>query len=138
METVLTQKQKKYECSKKIFMLMLMVLICSASLFAKGESGNNTTIDDNNTTIDGINTIKSVFNTIYSFFTSAAVRVIAIAGVIFTGIKIITNKGNTEALKPLIGILLACIVIGSASWFVDKFMGTTIKSTSTIGGTSWY
>ena len=131
METVLTQKQKKYECSKKIFMLMLMVLICSASLFADGES-------DNNTTIDGINTIKSVFNTIYSFFTSAAVRVIAIAGVIFTGIKIITNKGNTEALKPLIGILLACIVIGSASWFVDKFMGTTIKSTSTIGGTSWY
>lgn len=131
METVLTQKQKKYECSKKIFMLMLMVLICSASLFADGES-------DNNTTIDGINTIKSVFNTIYSFFTSAAVRVIAIAGVIFTGIKIITNKGNTEALKPLIGILLACIVIGSASWFVDKFMGSTIKSTSNIGGTSWY
>ena len=134
METVLTQKQKKYECSKKIFMLMLMVLICSASLFAKGESGNNTT----NTTIDGINTIKSVFNTIFSFFTSAAVRVIAIAGVIFTGIKIITNKGNTEALKPLIGILLACIVIGSASWFVDKFMGSTIESTSNIGGTSWY
>lgn len=131
METVLTQKQKKYECSKKIFMLMLMVLICSASLFADGES-------DNNTTIDGINTIKSVFNTIYSFFTSAAVRVIAIAGVIFTGIKIITNKGNTEALKPLIGILLACIVIGSASWFVDKFMGSTIKSTNNIGGTSWY
>lgn len=131
METVLTQKQKKYECSKKIFMLMLMVLICSASLFAEGESGNNTTID-------GINTIKSVFNTIFSFFTSAAVRVIAIAGVIFTGIKIITNKGNTEALKPLIGILLACIVIGSASWFVDKFMGNTIESTSNIGGTSWY
>ena len=137
METVLTQKQKKYECSKKIFMLMLMVLICSTSLFAQS-SGSSTTGSSTTTTIDGINTIKSVFNTIFSFFTSAAVRVIAIAGVIFTGIKIITNKGNTEALKPLIGILLACIVIGSASWFVDKFMGSTIGSTSNIGGTSWY
>lgn len=130
MNTVLSQKQKNYECRKKTFMLILMVLLCSASLAAQS--------NDSSSTIDGVNTIKSVFATIYAFFTSAAVRVIAIAGVIFTGIKIITNKGNTEALKPLIGILLACIVIGSASWFVSKFMGSAIKDTSTLGGTSWY
>lgn len=127
-KTQLTENQKKNDFLKKIFMLCLMVLICSSSLFA----------ETTDTQIDGVITIKSVFATIYAFFTSAAIRVIAIAGVIFTGVKIITNKGNPDAMKPLIMILLACIIIGSASWFVSKFMGSAIKDTSTLGGTSWY
>lgn len=125
-KTQLTESQKKNDFLKKAFMLCIMILICTSSLFAQDEQ------------IDGVNTIKSVFATIYAFFTSAAIRVIAIAGVIFTGVKIITNKGNPDAMKPLIMILLACIIIGSASWFVSKFMGTAIKDTSTLGGTSWY
>ncbi len=127
-KTQLTENQKKNDFLKKFFMLCVMVLICSSSLFA----------ETTDTQIDGVNTIKSVFATIYAFFTSAAIRVIAIAGVIFTGVKIITNKGNPDAMKPLIMILLACIIIGSASWFVSKFMGSAIKDTSTLGGTSWY
>lgn len=126
MKTDLTEKQKKTDFCKKTFALLLVIFVCTASLFAEEE------------TIDGVNTIKNVFATIYAFFTSAAIRVIAIAGVIFTGVKIITNKGNPDAMKPLIMILIACIIIGSASWFVGKFMGTSIKDTNTLGGSSWY
>lgn len=131
-KTKLTENQKKNELLKRGFMLLLVMFLCSASAFAQsGGSGTDSQID-------GVNTIKSVFATVYAFFTSAAIRVIAIAGVIVTGMKIITNKGNPDAAKPLVWIFIACIIIGSASWFVAKFMGTSIKDTSTLGGTSWY
>lgn len=111
---------------KKIILLLVMFLFVTL-LFA-----------DSPPTNDGVDAVKNVFQTIYTFFTSAAVRVIAIVGVIFTGIKIITNKGNTEMMKQLIPICIACIIIGCASWFVEKFMGSAISGTDTLGGSSWY
>lgn len=127
-KTKLTENQKKNELFKRGFMLFLVMFLCSAAAFAQ----------ETDAQIDGVNTIKSVFATVYAFFTSAAIRVVAIAGVIVTGMKIITNKGNPDAAKPLVWIFIACIIIGSASWFVSKFMGTAIKDTSTLGGKSWY
>ena len=112
-------------------MLIVMSLLFTCAVFAADTTTNNNTIS-------GASTLKDVFQTIYTFFTSAAVRVIAIAGVIITGIKIITNKGNPDAAKPLIWIFIACIIIGSASWFVDKFLGDKIAGVDNMGGTSWY
>lgn len=123
-----TELNKKQNCfnTKKLIMF-LVFLTATTLLFADSGDANN-----------GVTTIKSVFQTIYTFFTSAAVRVIAIAGVIFTGVKIITNKGNTEMMKQLVPICIACIIIGCASWFVEQFMGSSIADTSSLGGTSWY
>lgn len=129
METKLSKQKNNVEINKKALLFFLFILILPCAVFAtSGGTG---------TGIDGISTIKTVFGTIYTFFTSAAVRIIAIAGVIFTGIKIITNKGNPDAMKPLIMILIACLIIGAASWFVDKFMGQQIKSDMNSYNT-WY
>lgn len=130
MKTELTKKKENEIFNKKMMMFFYLILLCSTALFAQSQS---------NSGINGVETIKAVFGTIYTFFTSAAVRVIAIAGVIFTATKIITNKGNPEAMKPLIMILLACLIIGCASWFVDKFMGDQIgKDVEELKGKSWY
>lgn len=129
-ETVLSKKSFAID-EKKFIMIALIMLFVVTSAFCQSNTGANENID-------GINQIKNIFATIYAFFTSAAVRVIAIAGVIYTGIKIITNKGNPEMMKPLIPIFIACIIIGSASWFVGKFMGSAIKDTSTLTGSSWW
>lgn len=129
MKTELTEKKSNELFNKKTFMFFAVMCLLSLSCFAADTSAG----------INGVDTIKAVFGTIYAFFTSAAVRVIAIAGVVFTGIKIITNKGNPEAMKPLIMILLACLIIGCASWFVDKFMGDQIgKNVDELKGKSWY
>ena len=129
-KTELTEKKLLIETNKKLDMLIVMSLFYCTCIFAQ---------NNNETTIQGTEQIKAVFATIYAFFTSAAIRVIAIAGVIVTGIKIITNKGNPDAAKPLIWIFIACIIIGSASWFVEKFMGSSIGDTSTIDTSkSWY
>ena len=130
-KTELTENSRKNELSKKFVMLIVMALLFTCTVFAGDTSGSSSTIT-------GASTLKDVFQTIYTFFTSAAVRVIAIAGVIITGVKIITNKGNPDAAKPLIWIFIACIIIGSASWFVDKFLGDKIGKVENLGGTSWY
>lgn len=129
-KTELTETSRKNDLNKKFVMLIVMSLLFTCAVFADTQTNNNT--------ISGASTLKDVFQTIYTFFTSAAVRVIAIAGVIITGIKIITNKGNPDAAKPLIWIFIACIIIGSASWFVDKFLGDKIAGVDNMGGTSWY
>lgn len=125
-ETELNKKNNTIEINKKIFMFMIITLLVVTSAFCQSTDG-----------VQGVNTIKKVFNTIYKFFTSAAVRVICVAGVIFTGIKIITNKGNPEMMKSLIPICIACIIIGSASWFVEQFMGST-NDWSSLGSESWW
>lgn len=131
MKTELTEKKSIENFNKKTFMFFVILCLFSLTCFADSPSTSSG--------INGVDTIKAVFGTIYAFFTSAAVRVIAIAGVVFTGIKIITNKGNPEAMKPLIMILLACLIIGCASWFVDKFMGDQIgKNVDELKGKSWY
>lgn len=130
-KTELTENSRKNELSKKFVMLIVMALLFTCSVFADNPPASSNTIS-------GASTLKDVFQTIYTFFTSAAVRVIAIAGVIITGVKIITNKGNPDAAKPLIWIFIACIIIGSASWFVDKFLGDKIGKVENLGGTSWY
>lgn len=130
-ETVLSVKKENELFNKKVFAFFVVLLVMSVAAFAADTSAGATE------KIDGVDTIKKVFGTIYAFFTSAAIRVIAIAGVVYTGVKIITNKGNPEAIKPLVGILIACILIGSASWFVDKFMGGFIKKDVESLG-SWY
>lgn len=130
-KTELTETSRKNDLNKKFVMLIVMSLLFTCTVFAADTTSNNNTIS-------GASTLKDVFQTIYTFFTSAAVRVIAIAGVIITGIKIITNKGNPDAAKPLIWIFIACIIIGSASWFVDKFLGDKIAGVDNMGGTSWY
>lgn len=130
-KTELTETSRKNDLNKKFVMLIVMSLLFTCAVFAADNTSNNNTIS-------GASTLKDVFQTIYTFFTSAAVRVIAIAGVIITGIKIITNKGNPDAAKPLIWIFIACIIIGSASWFVDKFLGDKIAGVDNMGGTSWY
>lgn len=130
-KTELTETSRKNDLNKKFVMLIVMSLLFTCAVFADNNQNNNNTIS-------GASTLKDVFQTIYTFFTSAAVRVIAIAGVIITGIKIITNKGNPDAAKPLIWIFIACIIIGSASWFVDKFLGDKIAGVDNMGGTSWY
>ena len=132
MKTELTEKKSNELFNKKTFMFFAILCFISLSCFAQSSTSSSSGIN-------GVDTIKDVFGTIYAFFTSAAVRVIAIAGVVFTGIKIITNKGNPEAMKPLIMILLACLIIGCASWFVDKFMGDQIgKNVDELKGKSWY
>lgn len=128
METTLTVQKKGLEFNKRLFIFFMVLFAIPCLVFAQSNTDAG---------IDGIDTIKTVFGTIYAFFTSAAVRIIAIAGVIFTGIKMITNKGNPEAMKPLIMILIACIIIGAASWFVEKFMGNQIKS-DVKNYNSWY
>ena len=135
-KTELTENSRKNELSKKFVMLIVMAMLFTCAVFASETSSGSGS--GSKQTIDGAETIKDVFQTIYTFFTSAAVRVIAIAGVIITAIKIITNKGNPDAAKPLIWIFIACIIIGSASWFVGKFMGKTITDVDSLGGTSWY
>lgn len=131
-KTELTETSRKNDLNKKFVMLIVMSLLFTCAVFADNSSSSSSS------TISGASTLKDVFQTIYTFFTSAAVRVIAIAGVIITGIKIITNKGNPDAAKPLIWIFIACIIIGSASWFVDKFLGDKISGVDNLGGTSWY
>lgn len=131
-KTELTENSRKNELSKKFVMLIVMALLFTCTVFAADPPSGS------GSTISGASTLKDVFQTIYTFFTSAAVRVIAIAGVIITGVKIITNKGNPDAAKPLIWIFIACIIIGSASWFVDKFLGDKIGKVENLGGTSWY
>lgn len=134
MKTELTEKKENELFNKKMMMFFCLILLCSTGLFAQA-SGSGASSSG----INGVETIKQVFGTIYAFFTSAAVRVIAIAGVIFTAIKIITNKGNPDAMRPLIMILLACLIIGCASWFVDKFMGDQIgKDVEELKAKSWY
>lgn len=131
-KTELTETSRKNDLNKKFVMLIVMSLFFTCSVFAANDSSGSSS------TISGASTLKDVFQTVYTFFTSAAVRVIAIAGVIITGIKIITNKGNPDAAKPLIWIFIACIIIGSASWFVDKFLGDKIAGVENMGGNSWY
>lgn len=133
-KTELTENSRKNELSKKFVMLIVMAMLFTCAVFAQSTGSGSGSKES----IDAANTIKDVFQTIYTFFTSAAVRVIAIAGVIITGIKIITNKGNPDAAKPLIWIFIACIIIGGASWFVGKFLGKNIGDVTNMGGTSWY
>ncbi len=121
IETELTKTENIKEMNKKLFMFLLVMIIGCTMVFAAGGSGTGTKDEPN-----GMDTIYDVFQTIYAFFTSSAIRIIAIAGVIFTGVKIITNKGNPEAMKSLVPIFIACIIIGCASWFVSKFMGSNI------------
>lgn len=119
-----TEKRKANVFNKKLFCILILSLFTSF-IFA-AEDGPN-----------GVATVKKVFATIYEFFTSPAVRVIAIAGFIFTGIKIITNKGNTEMMKTMIPLCIACVIIGCASWIVGEFMGDVGENIDDLG-TGWW
>ena len=129
IETELTKTENRNEMNKKLLMFFLVMIIGCTMVFA----GDKTDLKG----LDGIDTIKQVFQTIYEFFTSSAIRIIAIAGVIYTGAKIITNKGNPEAMKSLIPIFIACIIIGCSSWFVGKFMGDEIGQVDTTQKGWW-
>lgn len=113
----------KKEPNKKTIMLIALMLV-TACLFADP--------------MDGVSTVKQVFQTVYDFFTSGIVRVIAISGVVWSGIKMITNKGDPHAMKSLIPIFIACLIIGSASFFVDKFLSDDIKAVDTLNSGTWW
>lgn len=117
----------KKEPNKKTIMLIALMLV-TACLFAQTTSSGP----------DGISTVKQVFKTVYDFFTSGIVRVIAIAGVIWSGIKMITNKGDPHAMKSLIPIFVACLIIGSATFFVGKFLTDDIQSVETLDVEGWW
>ena len=125
-KTQLMETEKRKNIFDKKLFCILVLSLCTSFIFAA---------DD---TLNGVTTVKKVFATIYEFFTSPAVRVIAIAGFIFTGIKIITNKGNTEMMKTMIPLCIACVIIGCASWIVEQFMGSDIGSNVEDLGTGWW
>ena len=118
-------KNKLSKKESKILISMLIVsLLCSSSIFATGE--------------DGIAAIKSIFATVYDFFTSGFVKIIALGGLVWIGIKMITNRGETQLVRSLVPWALAALLIGSASFFCDLFLGDTFSVDEAISGAqSW-
>lgn len=114
----------------KMMICMLFVCLCTSFIFAAGEGSAPGE--------DGIGAIKSIFATVYTFFTSGFVKIIALAGLVWIGIKMIMNRGEPQIVKSLIPWALAALLIGSASFFCDLFLGDTFDVESAIGGaTSW-
>ena len=121
-ETQLTKKRDSKEMNKKLFMSFLLVFLCTSSIFAAGE--------------DGIAAIKSIFATVYDFFTSGFVKIIALGGLVWIGIKMITNRGESQVVRSLVPWALAALLIGSASFFCDLFLGESFNVDEAISGAS--
>lgn len=119
--SVMDIMQKK---NTKMLLCLLMVFLSSSFVFATGE--------------DGISAIKSIFATVYTFFTSGFVKIIALAGLVWIGIKMIMNRGEPQVIKSLIPWALAALLIGSASFFCDLFLGDSFAVEEAIEGVdSW-
>lgn len=118
---------------KNVKMMMCFLLVClyTSFMFAAGEGGGTPGED-------GIGAIKSIFATVYTFFTSGFVKIIALAGLVWIGIKMIMNRGEPQVVKSLIPWALAALLIGSASFFCDLFLGDSFDVDTAIDGAeSW-
>ena len=119
------KNKNKWTHNKKLLVSLVIVLLtASFSIFATGE--------------DGIAAIKSIFATVYDFFTSGFVKIIALGGLVWIGIKMITNRGESQVVRTLVPWALAALLIGSSSFFCDLFLGESFSVDEAISGAeSW-
>lgn len=95
---------------KKLLMVLAVMLLTVTMVFADSKSG-----------IEGLSMIKKVFGTIYWFFCSTYMKVICVVALIFIGVKMYSNRGQSEATKTLIYWLIATILIGGGSAICGLF-----------------
>lgn len=96
--------------STKKTILTLTMLIMAFSLFAADSS-----------TPSGLSALKTIFGTIYWFFSSTYMLVICSVGLVWVGIKWITNRGEPTVVKDLGPKAGALILIGGASAVCNLF-----------------
>ena len=109
------------------FFLMMLTIITVINAQNNGTAAGSTGKNVNN-----------IFYTIYTFFTSGYVKVLCLAGLVWIGVKMITNRGDPNQIKALVPWLIAAVVIGSASLICGIFIpnfDTDMKTISSSGGT---
>lgn len=107
--------------TKKIFIYVLMIYVLFVfSTYAKAGTA-----------------VNSIFFTIYTVFTGWYTKVICLGGLVFIGIKMITNRGDPQALKSLVPWAIAAVIIGGASiicgLFIDDFSTQVDSATKAQG-----
>lgn len=114
-------KTAKKEINKKAFAFTLLSVTltnCFAALSTSEALGN----------------LKKVFGTVYAFFASTYTLVICTVGLIWVGIKWITNRGEPTILKDLGPKVGAFLLIGGASGFCQLFFKPDKEVTSVTSG----
>lgn len=111
-EKLKTPMDKINENKRLLSILIVFLLIGTTLLFADSTAGAGDTATKK---------INSIFYTIYNFITGWYVKVIALAGIVAIGVKMITSKGEEKLIKALTPWLIAAIIIGSASTICSLF-----------------
>lgn len=99
--------------NKKAIMFLIVATCLVAGAFAQSSSTDATS--------KALTNLSKVFSTVYQFFASSYTLVICTVGLIWTGIKWITNRGEPTILKDLGPKVGAFILIGGASGFCQLF-----------------
>lgn len=110
--------------TKKLLSFFLMMLVIVTIMNAANDTGT------------AQNKVDSIFKTIYEFFTSGYVKVLCLAGLVWIGVKMITNRGDPNQVKALVPWLIAAIIIGSASTICGIFIPEFTTDMTTIQGNS--
>ncbi len=97
---------------KLLWSFLICFLMLAASAYCGETTGANT----------ATNNVNSIFYTVYTIFSGWYTKVIALAGIVFIGIKMITSKGEERLIKALLPWLLAAILIGGGSTICSIFI----------------
>ena len=117
--------EKKNKINKKLLLTSLPMNALTLCFAADSDSATTTALSN----------LQKVFSTVYAFFASGYTLVICSVGLIWVGIKWITNRGEPTILKDLGPKIGAFILIGGASGFCQLFFKPT-KGTSVMEGTN--
>lgn len=91
--------------TKKNFLIIFVLFACCFNTFAD----------------TGLGSLKTIFGTLYWFFSSTYMLVICSVGLVWVGVKWITNRGEPTIVKDLAPKAGAMLLIGGASAICNLF-----------------